>query len=257
MTELDPARRAALAREVLAALTAHCPGSGAQLRGSLARGTADAYSDIDLVWTVPDERFGACVAAVPDVLATVREVRSVRTDPDLARSRKRRLLFADFEDLPIFWRLDLEIVAASVAGRPGYDDDNPAARGEDRWRAAGALANAVAAAKAVLRGQPQTARGLLERGFVRIGAVPTVAEDWSADVGRLAEAAAAAEPDVAAIADRVTALALALPPRSAFAPPKAPAPPGSTCPGGGTAAVERRSGAMMDGCDSKRSPGNG
>lgn len=203
----DPARRTALAQELLSALRSHCTGSRAEPRGSLARGTADAYSDIDLVWIVPDGRFDDCVTAVPDLLGTVRGVASLRVDPDLQNSRKRRLLFADFDGLPLFWRLDLEVVALSVADRPGYDQGNPAARGDDWSRPASALANAVAAVKAVLRGQPQTARGLLERGFARIGVVDAVSGDWFADITRLAEAAAAVEPARGPLAERVVRLA--------------------------------------------------
>ncbi|MFJ2413781.1 nucleotidyltransferase domain-containing protein [Streptomyces brevispora] len=205
--DLDPARRAALAQDLLHALRSRCPGSRAEPRGSLARGTADEYSDIDLVWIVPDGRFEDCVAAAPDLLGTVRDVASLRVDPDLANSRKRRLLFVDFDRLPLFWRLDLEIVARSVADRPGYDRGNPAARSDDWSRPASALANAVAAVKTVLRGQPRTARGLLERGFARIGAADAVTGHWFADITRLAEAAAAIEPDRGPLAERVVRLA--------------------------------------------------
>ncbi|MFF1923995.1 hypothetical protein ACFVW8_25905 [Streptomyces sp. NPDC058221] len=204
---LDPVRRGALAQELLRALRSHCAGSRAEPRGSLARGTADAYSDIDLAWIVPDSRFDDCVAAVPGVLAAVRSVASLRTDPDLQNSRKRRLLFVEFEGLPLFWRLDLDVFARSVAGQPGYDQGNPAARGDDWSRPASALANAVGAVKSVLRGEPQAARGLLERGFARIGALDTVSGDWFADITRLAEAAAAAEPARAPLAGRVMRLA--------------------------------------------------
>ncbi|WP_326669454.1 hypothetical protein [Streptomyces sp. NBC_01257] len=205
--DLDPAHRAALAREVLDALAGSRPGSRAELRGSLARGTADAYSDIDLAWAVPDEQFDACVAAVPEVLGAVRPVRSVRADPDLLNSRERRLLFVDFEDLPLFWRLDLEITARSVAGLPGCGQEGPAARGDDWSRPASALANGVAAVKAVLRGQPETARGLLERGFARIGAADPATGEWAADVICLADAAAAREPALNPLAERVRHLA--------------------------------------------------
>lgn len=207
MTEdLDPVRRAALAREAVAALGAHCPGSYAELRGSLARGTADAYSDIDVAWTVPDDRFVQCVADAGDVLGTVRGIGSLRTDPDLRHSRERWLLFVDFNGLPLFWRLDLEITARSAVGRPARDQALPPAPDDDWSRAASALANAVAAVKAVLRGQPREARGLLERGFARIGAPDTVTGDWADDIGRLAGAAAAREPARGPLADRVRRL---------------------------------------------------
>ncbi|MCX4678039.1 hypothetical protein OG413_22445 [Streptomyces sp. NBC_01433] len=78
------------------------------------------------------------------------------------------------------------------------------------WRAAFAqdllLPNAVAAVKAVLREQPQTALGLLKRGFRRIDAPDTVTGDWPADITRLARTAAAREPGLGPRADRVARL---------------------------------------------------
>ncbi|MFD0339163.1 nucleotidyltransferase domain-containing protein [Streptomyces sp. NPDC127117] len=205
--ELDPARRAVFAQDLLRALAAYCPGSRAELRGSLARGTADAYSDIDIAWTVPDDRFDACLDAVREVLEEVVPLDSLRTDPDSLNSRERRLLFAAFRGLPLFWRVDLEVATAPVAGRPVRDRGDPAAHGDDWSRPASALANAVAATKAVLRGQPQNARGLLERGFRRIDAPDGVSGRWRADIRRLAEAAAGREPDLRPLADRVLRLA--------------------------------------------------
>ncbi|MFE3149018.1 hypothetical protein ACFXJ6_20575 [Streptomyces sp. NPDC059218] len=245
--ELDPARRAAFAQELLRALAAYCPGSRAELRGSLARGTADAYSDIDIAWTVPGARFDACLDAVPEVLGAVAPLDSLRTDPDSRNSRERRLLFAAFRGLPLFWRVDLEVAwsadpevawrvgpevawpvgpevawrvgpeaarrvgqevaSASGAGRSGPDRDDPVAHGDEWSRPASALANAVAATKAVLRGQPQNARGLLERGFRRIDAPDDVSGLWCADIRRLAEEAAGREPDLCPLADRVLNLA--------------------------------------------------
>ncbi|MGW1843072.1 hypothetical protein [Streptomyces sp. NPDC001966] len=199
---LDPARRAAFAQDLLRALTAHCPGSRAKLRGSLARGTADAYSDIDIVWTVPGDRFAPCLAAVRDVLESVAPLESLRTDPDARNSRERRLLFAAFRGLPLFWRVDLEVVSSPPA--PG--ESRPASCGDDWSGPASALANAVAATKAVLRGQPQNAQGLLERGFRRIDAPDGVSGRWFADIRRLAETAARREPGLRPLADRVLRL---------------------------------------------------
>ncbi|MFE7265346.1 nucleotidyltransferase domain-containing protein [Streptomyces sp. NPDC057592] len=202
---LDPARRAAFAQELLRALTAHCPGSQAELRGSLARGTADEYSDIDIVWTVPGDRFAPCLAAVRDVLESVASLDSLRTDPDARNSRERRLLFAAFHGLPLFWRVDLE-VGSSPAAPAAQGESRPASCGDDWSDPASALANAVAATKAVLRGQPQNAQGLLERGFRRIDAPDGLSGRWFADIRRLAETAAGREPDLRPLADRVLRL---------------------------------------------------
>ncbi|MEV8568495.1 hypothetical protein AB0436_23430 [Streptomyces sp. NPDC051322] len=204
---LDPADRDALAQRSLAALRARCPGSRAELRGSLARETADPYSDIDLAWIVPDADFDDCAAGAAACLGQVREVVSVRSDPELQRSSKRRLLFVNFRDLPLFWRVDLEISAESVADDPAYDRDNPLARGDDWSAAASALANAVAAVKAVLRQRPDTAWGLLERGLRRVGAPDAVTGRWQEDVVRLTDAAVRQEPAQRPLADRVVRLA--------------------------------------------------
>ncbi|GAB2990294.1 hypothetical protein LWP59_07315 [Amycolatopsis acidiphila] len=169
------------------------------LRGSLASGAADAYSDIDLAWTVPGESFGTATREVASVVSRAWPVTSVRVDPDTRDSGARRLLFFWFRDLPLFWRLDLEIVSAP----PGPD-----VPGHGEWSpAASALANAVAAVKAVRRNQPANARGLLDRGFARVGAPATATGDWLRDVVGLAEAAALSEPAVRSLADQVRELA--------------------------------------------------
>lgn len=222
--DLSPGRRDTVVREVRAALRAACPGAEAELRGSLAAGTADPYSDIDLLWVVPDAQFERCVAATRDVLGRVRPVAAVRVDPDHRLCDRRRLLFVHFAGLPLFWRLDLDVRARSVAHDDAYGTGTPAAPGDDWSAAASALANAVAAIKAVRRGRPETARGLLERGLARVGAdaavpaaVPPEAEGpghWRTHVLRLTAAAAAAEPARGPDADHVAALARALlPPR--------------------------------------------
>lgn len=169
---LDPSQRAALARAVLDELRRTAPGSQAVLRGSLAQGRADPYSDIDALWDVPDEDFVRCVDAAPAVLARVRPVESVRSDPLLQRSRKRRLLFVRFRDAPLFWRLDLDVFARSAGRDPAYDLDNPHARGTQWSSAESALANAVAAVKAHLRHNDTDADALLTRAYQRVGVPP-------------------------------------------------------------------------------------
>nr|QLG04884.1 Nucleotidyltransferase domain-containing protein [Streptomyces sp.] len=201
--------RAALAAEVCIALKRCCPGSSAEPRGSLASGTADAFSDIDIAWVVPDARFPDCLAHVAEWLAEVRPVDSVRGDPDFHHSDRRRLLFIRFAGVPLFWRLDLDIRTASVADDPHYDAGNPAARArQDEWsRPASALANAVGAVKAVARKRDDDARGLLDRGFARIGEDDRATGDWAHDVTRLAHAAALRDSALTDLAAQVTELA--------------------------------------------------
>ncbi|MBX7470715.1 nucleotidyltransferase domain-containing protein [Streptomyces sp. MAG02] len=215
MDSLDPDVRGAFAAALLGCLRGGCPGSEAGLRGSLARGTADAYSDIDVAWTVPGAEFGAALGRVPVILGGVRPLASLRVDPEVRHSPDRRLFFASFTGLPLFWRLDLEVRAASVtgldeAGRPraAAPDPGPDPDPDPGWSlAASALANGVAAVKAVLRDRPDTARGLLERGSARIGAPAVLTGRWPEDIARLADAAARAEPAQRALAEQVRALA--------------------------------------------------
>ena len=203
------ADRAALAAGVRNALAGCCPGSRTELLGSLASGTADAFSDIDIAWIVPDPRFPECLAALPAALGGVRPVENVRDDPDFSHSDRRRLLFVRFAGVPLFWRLDLDVRAASVADDPHYDAENPAARArEDEWsRPASALANAIGAVKAAARGKDDAAQALLDRGFARIGAEDSATGDRAADAVRLARTAARRDTSLESLAARVAALA--------------------------------------------------
>lgn len=59
--KLDTSIRTALAQRILITLRNAAPDSTAQLRGSLAEGREDAYSDIDIFWEIPDELFQTSV----------------------------------------------------------------------------------------------------------------------------------------------------------------------------------------------------
>jgi hypothetical protein len=118
-------------------------------------GTADQYSDMDLRWIVPDDRFAGAVEGVPGVLSGIAPIGATRSDPRFQRSEKRRLLFIRFEEVPLFWRLDLEVWAESARSVADYDEDNLDARGDEWSLAASATANALGAVKAVARGRIQ------------------------------------------------------------------------------------------------------
>ncbi|MFJ8825294.1 hypothetical protein ACIREE_26380 [Streptomyces sp. NPDC102467] len=177
--------------------------------GSLAAGGEDAYSDIDVEWIVPDARFTVCLAQVGTLLHQVQPVAEVRVDPDFLHSDRRRLLFVRFEQVSLFWRLDLSVRARSVADEVDYDQGNPAARArEEEWsRPASALANAVGAVKAAARHRTGDAQGLVDRGFARIGEADSATGAWPDDIERLVRAAARRDPQLASLARRVAALA--------------------------------------------------
>jgi hypothetical protein len=102
----------------------------------------------------------------------VHPLESLRLDRDFQNSDRRRLVFAQFAGVPLFWRVDLDLFAQSVHRDPNYDVHNPAARGSDWSATHSALMIAVAALKALLRGNPEAAGELLALGYERVSLVP-------------------------------------------------------------------------------------
>lgn len=197
--DLQPDRRQVVATQLVTGLEHAVSGSAAGLRGSLAAGAADGFSDIDAFWIVPDNRFASALDLAEEALSAVRPVSSLRVDPSLARSDRRRLLFVRFANLPLFWRVDLDVRASSVGDDDRYDDDNPAARSDIGWsRPASAIENATAAIKAGARHQNDTANGLLSRGFARLGEDSGPVTDIPSAITRLADLCAAADPALVA-----------------------------------------------------------
>jgi hypothetical protein len=196
---LESDERARLVADLLRELTSAFPGSTALLRGSLAEGRADLYSDIDLLWDVPDTAFSAALAALPVLLEGVRPVASLRFDPDFQLSAKRRLAFIRFAGVPLFWRVDLDVFARSVERDPDYDRDNPSARGTSWSFTESSLANAIAAIKAQRRGRDKEAADLLARAEARVG-IASPAVDPQRRIGLLLDAVAAKDPTTASLA---------------------------------------------------------
>jgi predicted nucleotidyltransferase len=202
---LDTTVRSSVARRILSGLTAGTAASTAQLRGSLAGGTADPYSDIDVLWEVPDETFDLSVTRLPEIVTAVGPVAYIRSDPAFQRSAKRRLIFVQLEDLPLFWRVDLDVFAQSIERDYTYDVDNPRARGDDWSLTHSALMNAIASVKALLRNRDQVAEQLLFRGFHRVGlAAPQAAPQ--AMILELVQEISAMDPSIATLADQIVDL---------------------------------------------------
>jgi predicted nucleotidyltransferase len=196
---LEVDERARLVAGLLGELVMAVPGSTAILRGSLAEGRADRYSDIDLLWDVPDAAFSTSIAELPVTLERVRPVASLRFDPDFQHSAKRRLAFIRFAGVPLFWRVDLDVFARSVGRDPDYDRANPSARGRSWSLAESSLANAIAGIKAQRRGHDIEAAALLARAEARLGVAPPQV-DLQRRIGLLVDAAAANDPALAALA---------------------------------------------------------
>jgi len=195
---LESDERARLVADHLRELMSAFAGSAALLRVSLAEGRADLYSDTDLLWDVSDNAFSAALAALPVILEGVRPVASLRFDPDFQHSAKRRLAFR-FAGVPLFWRVDLDVLAHSVDRDPDYDRDRPSARGTSWSLTESSLANAVAAIKAERRGLDNEAAEILARAEARIG-IPSPAVNLRNRIGRLVHAVAAKDPTTASLA---------------------------------------------------------
>lgn len=203
---LDRATRDAVARQVVRCLGAAMPNALAELRGSFAAGRADIYSDIDVLWELPDAQFATGVERLRTILTAIRPVDSLRSDPSLQHSRRRRLVFVRFAGLPLFWRLDLEVFARSVGRDPPCDLAHPGSHGANWSVVESALANAVAAIKAHLRRQDDDANALLARAFQRLGQ-PLPTGILANRISAVARCATEIEPAVAELAERVTTLA--------------------------------------------------
>jgi predicted nucleotidyltransferase len=175
----DPVIRLERARAVIRVLEDCVEGSRAGLRGSLARGDDDPYSDIDVFWELPDVALEVAVDELGDTLAQLAPLESLRSDPLLQNSTHRRLLFAQFEDLPLFWRVDIEVFAESIGMDSSHDLDNPAARGDEWSRSHSALMNGVAALKFLARGDEAQAYQCLDRAFDRIDEPVPDADPWA------------------------------------------------------------------------------
>lgn len=202
--DLRPERRRTFASKLLGNLVDWAPGSVAELRGSMGSGTADDYSDIDICWAVPDDTFTEAVDTVGAALSQVTAVLSLRTDPEFARSPRRRIVFARIYGLPLFWRVDIDIRASSVAAGDIDDAGYTDARSDTGWLGpAGAIEDAVSAIRAAARGQADAADGLLRRGFERIGHDPGPTADLADAITSLADACAAQEPDLRNMAAEV------------------------------------------------------
>ena len=199
---LDIAARANLADRILGRLAEAAPESEALLRGSLAEARADRYSDIDVLWEIPDACFQSCIDNIPAILSRVQPIDSVRSDPDFQNSRKRRLLFIRFEAVPLFWQLNLEVFAKSIQKDQSYDVNNPDARGSEGPLSESVLANVVATVKAHLRRDDAEAQSLLLRAYQRVGLpVPEYELKWL--ILRLINSARIIDPQTSFLARKV------------------------------------------------------
>ncbi|GAB3807003.1 hypothetical protein GCM10028798_30740 [Humibacter antri] len=164
-------------------------GSTVTVTGSIGRGTADQYSDIDLRWDVP-VRWDELEPLLAGILEQVGPVAALRHDNEPGVGV--RIVFLRFEDWPLFSRVDLEITGDFPFAPPGP------------WSAPeSALMNVVGALKAHLRGRPSVADGLLSRGCRRIDIEDDSDADELSRMRTLAARAADLEPRLTPLHDLI------------------------------------------------------
>lgn len=199
MTALStPNDRLELARVLVTALSHACSESTARIQGSLATGNADEFSDIDLLWSVPRNRFGEALGTSSSAIASVSPLLSFRIDRDDQLSSSRRLIFARLLGVPVWWRLDLEV-------RTSNDKviDDSLAPGVHEWDPyESAAQNALATIKSIKRGRADLAEGLLTRGYEHIGR-PRPLTSVRDEVIDLAKAVAHERPHLSQFTDAV------------------------------------------------------
>lgn len=205
----DLSLRTERAKKVTSALLATIPGSVVEARGSYARGTTDQFSDIDLMWEMPDEFFADATGQLETVLRQIAPVERLRSLPAFQRSDRRRHYIGYFVDLPLFWRLDLELFAASLRRDYDYDRYNTAAHGRNWSLSDSALFNAMAAIKTIARLKSASNLGLLE-GVDENICYDILQNNPQRVISQLCNAAIARDPDCQTFADRVCILAQAI-----------------------------------------------
>jgi predicted nucleotidyltransferase len=166
---LDPRERARLAERIRGRLAEAAPGSAAEVQGSLARGGADLYSDIDVLWEIPDDQFDWSLRSLQSTLSSLHPLESIRFDPEFQDSKKRRRVHVRFQSFSLFWQCDIEIMARSIRRDLTYDVGNSSARGPDRSAGETMLMGTVAAMRAYLRGKQSVAQDLLGKALARLG----------------------------------------------------------------------------------------
>lgn len=196
VTPRVPTSREDAAALLLDVLTAACPDGDACLIGSLARpGEADAFSDIDLRWTLPSQEAAGHLRSLRSTLLEVGTVESLRVDPDPREDQ--RLVFVRFAGWPLWWRVDLEVHAVGL-GSSDVPDADPWTPEES------ACMGVVVTLKALARDRPDAAEDLLARAGQRVDAAD-VAGDWPTRIESLLDRVATRSTDD--LVSRVRALA--------------------------------------------------
>ena len=197
MDATAPATRAEAATLLCGVLAGACTTGDVRLIGSMASpGQEDAFSDIDVRWTIPPDQAAAQFETLRATLRRVGVVESLRVDPE-PRS-DWRLVFVRFTGWPLWWRVDLEIHSGDLESR--------SVRDADPWSPyESACMGVVVTLKALGRRRPEEAEALWARALQRVDA-PDVAGDWEQRIEVLLERLERGDPRTADLVGRTRRL---------------------------------------------------
>ena len=197
MTATVPASRQAAAALLLEVLAEACPTGHLCLIGSMAApGDADAFSDIDVRWTLPPGQAAEQLQSLRLTLHGVAAVESLRVDP--ATRPDSLLVFVRFQGWPLWWRVDMEIHSAGP-GSLGVPDADPWSPEES------ACMGVVVTLKALARNRAEAAEGLWLRALQRVDAAD-VAGDWQLRIDHLLDHVLTRSPATADLVSRTRRL---------------------------------------------------
>ena len=197
MTATVPASRDEAATLLLAVLAAACPEGEVGLIGSMAkREGADAYSDVDIRWTIPAGQASGVLRSLRLTMQRAGNVESLRVDPDLRPDSL--LVFVRFQGWPLWWRVDLEIHSPGLSSM-GVRESDPWSPHES------ACMGVVVTLKALARNRPEPAERLFVRALQRVNATD-VAGDWQLRIESLLDHIEAQSPSSADLVSRTRQL---------------------------------------------------
>ncbi len=178
-------------------LAAACSAGEVCLIGSMAMPEeADAFSDIDVRWTIPPGLASGQLQSLRVTLERVGKVESLRVDPDVRPDS--RLVFVRFQGWPLWWRVDLEIHSAGL-GSMDVQVSDPWSPHES------ACMGVIVTLKALARNRPEAAEGLFVRALHRADATD-VAGDWQLRIGSLLDHIETSSPPTAGLVSRTRQL---------------------------------------------------
>ena len=155
-----------LSENVRALLSGYLAPGLVVFRGSIAKGTFDEWSDVDIEARVQRPLNNSFFSGLEELLQRTHGPALVRYDPDYRKTTTAQDVRFSFYAVPVFWRVDLLISSSVETGRK-YPDPFP------HWSVgSSALMNVIWALKYHLRGRGDEADRYLKAACKKIGHEP-------------------------------------------------------------------------------------